>query len=59
MDEESSPLVGAQARLWDGDGEVHRDIDGEMGRDLGRQGEGEPRTKSTLGLILLTLSIGG
>lgn len=57
MDEgESSPLVGPQVRLWDGDGEPQRDL-GELGRLPG--GGGEPQTLSTGGLVLLTLSIGG
>lgn len=57
MDEgESSPLVGPQVRLWDGDGEPQRDL-GELGRLPG--GGREPQTLSTGGLVLLTLSIGG
>ena len=61
MDEgESSPLVGPQARLWDGDRDGDRDRESQRDLSLGDGGrKGEPESRSTWGLILLTMSIGG
>lgn len=58
---ESSPLVGPQARLWDGDADGDEEFQRDLGLGLGDGGirKGEPESLTTWGLILLTMSIGG